>query len=151
MPCVFGCVTSFLVPLPVTVAISLLWPEEFDWGVFATEITRVRAEHGTALHDQEERESYFTPERVKYMKRMSRWAAGWAVATILGHVLLWPLPMFGAKMTFSKSVSSCLFTSFSRCSVLTKTVFHCMDRYFPHLALVHTSCVELLPAHRRRG
>ncbi|OAL57436.1 SSS family solute:Na+ symporter [Pyrenochaeta sp. DS3sAY3a] len=103
MPCLFGCVTSFLVPLPITVAISLLWPKEFDWGVFATEITRVRAEHGTALHDQEERESYFTPERVKYMKRMSRWAAGWAVATILGHVLLWPLPMFGAKMTFTKS------------------------------------------------
>ncbi|KAF1846190.1 SSS family solute:Na+ symporter [Cucurbitaria berberidis CBS 394.84] len=102
MPCLFGCITSFAVPLPTTVAISLLWPAEFDWNVFATEIKRVRSEHGTALHDQEERESYFTPERVKYMKRMSRLAAGWATATILGHVLLWPVPMFGAKMTFSK-------------------------------------------------
>ncbi|CAO2649799.1 Nn.00g010910.m01.CDS01 [Neocucurbitaria sp. VM-36] len=82
MPCLFGCVTSFVVPLPTTIAISLLWPKEFDW---------------------QERESYFTPERVKYMKRMSRWAAAWAAATIIGHVLLWPLPMFGAKMTFSKS------------------------------------------------
>lgn len=106
MPCLFGCVTSFVVPLPTTVAISLLWPKEFDWQVFATDIKRVQSEHGTALHDQQERESYFTPERVKYMKRMSRWAAGWAAATIIGHVLLWPLPMFGAKMTFSKSVSA---------------------------------------------
>jgi hypothetical protein len=104
MPCLFGCVTSFIVPLPTTIFISLMWPKEFDWKVFG-EIKKVKSEHGVAVHDQEEREVYFTPERVKYMKRMSRWAAIWAAATIAGHVLLWPLPMYGAKMTFSKSVS----------------------------------------------
>ncbi|KAL5376905.1 hypothetical protein DPSP01_010171 [Paraphaeosphaeria sporulosa] len=38
------------------------------------------------------------------MKRMSPGAAAWAAFTIIGHVLLWPLPMYGAKMTFSKSL-----------------------------------------------
>jgi Na+/proline symporter len=103
MPNLFGCVTSFVVPLPTTVIISLLWPKEFDFATFG-DIKRVRAAHGTAVHDQEEKEAYFTPERVKYMKRMSRWAALWAAATIIGHVLLWPLPMYGAKMTFGKTV-----------------------------------------------
>ncbi|KAF2447889.1 SSS family solute:Na+ symporter [Karstenula rhodostoma CBS 690.94] len=115
MPCLFGCVTAMFVPLPTSVVISLLWPEKFDWEDFATNIKRVRAEHVSGVDDVEEvvrrqeqddreRAAYFTPERVAYMKRMSRWAAVWAVFTIIGHVLLWPLPMYGAKMTFSKSL-----------------------------------------------
>ncbi|KAJ4296803.1 hypothetical protein N0V90_006851 [Kalmusia sp. IMI 367209] len=115
MPCLFGCVTAMVVPLPTSVIISLLWPEKFDWNVFATNIKRVRTEHVAADADpaeverkreeeDRERAAYFTPERVLYMKRMSRWAAGWAMFTIFGHVLLWPLPMYGAKMTFSKSL-----------------------------------------------
>jgi hypothetical protein len=47
-------------------------------------------------------ESYFTPERVAYMKHMSKVAAIWAIATFAGQVLLWPLPMYGARTTFSK-------------------------------------------------
>lgn len=115
MPCLFGCVTAMFVPLPTSVIISLLWPEKFDWDVFATDIKRVRAEHVSGVidaaevarrqdQDDRERAAYFTPERVAYMKRMSRWAAGWAAFTIVGHVLLWPLPMYGAKMTFSKGL-----------------------------------------------
>ena len=58
----------------------------------------------TRSNNVEER-SIFTPERTKYLKRMSSWAAFWAVFTVIGHVLLWPVPMFGARMAFSKSVS----------------------------------------------
>jgi hypothetical protein len=105
MPCLFGALTSFFIPLPLTITISLIWPDEFNWDVFAERIQRVRSEHVTTVHDKEDSEGYFTPERVKYMKRMSRCAAFWATLTIIGHVLLWPLPMYGAKMTFSKSVS----------------------------------------------
>lgn len=104
MPCLFACVTAFVVPLPVTLAISFIRPEEFDWATFGR-IEKVKSDHGKALQDREEDAEWFTPERVKYMKRMSRWAAFWAALTIAGHVLLWPLPMYGAKMTFSKGVS----------------------------------------------
>ena len=61
MPCRFGCVVAFFAPLPVTVAISLLWPKEFDSTVFAEQINRVRSEHGTTVLDEEEREAWFSP------------------------------------------------------------------------------------------
>lgn len=104
MPCLFGVVTSFTVPLPVSVAISLARPHVFDFSVFG-QIERVKPEHGESLQDREDQANWFSPERVKYMKRMSRYAAFWASFTVIGHLLLWPLPMYGAKMTFSKPVS----------------------------------------------
>jgi hypothetical protein len=73
------------------------------------QIDRVKSDDGIAgrSNDEEEEEevSFFTPERTKYLKRMSSWAAFWAVFTVIGHVLLWPVPMFGARISFSKSVS----------------------------------------------
>ncbi|EXJ79152.1 hypothetical protein A1O3_08653 [Capronia epimyces CBS 606.96] len=102
MPCLFGIITSAFVPLPVSIIISLARPQVFDFSVFGR-IERVKPEHGEALHDLQDEANYFSPERVKYMKRMSRWAAFWAAFTLTGHVLLWPLPMYGAKMSFSKS------------------------------------------------
>lgn len=149
MPCLFGALTSFFVPLPVTVAISLIWPDEFDWSVFIENIKRVRSEHGVAVTDEEEKAMYFTPERVKYMKRMSRWAAFWSIFTIIGHVLLWPLPMYGAKMTFSKSVSTYRLIP---CPTITKhkTAVLRLDRDFAHLAVVHTYCWVPISTLRRR-
>ncbi|ETS83521.1 hypothetical protein PFICI_05397 [Pestalotiopsis fici W106-1] len=95
MPCLFGCVTGFLVPLPVSVAISLAQPESFDWNIFQ-KIKRVQTNGDTNV-------SWSSPERVQYMKKMRWWAAFWSVLTITGHALLWPLPMYGAKMVFSKN------------------------------------------------
>ncbi|KAL4887682.1 Sodium:solute symporter family-domain-containing protein [Aspergillus karnatakaensis] len=112
MPCLFGTITSFAVPLPVTVVISLVQNERFDWAILG-EIEQVKTDggrsgNGGASQAQPEAagqdSTLFTPERAKYLKRMSRWAAFWAVFTVLGHVLLWPVPMFGARMTFSKSL-----------------------------------------------
>ncbi|KAJ0423270.1 Sodium:solute symporter family-domain-containing protein [Aspergillus carlsbadensis] len=109
MPCLFATITAFVVPLPVTVIISLLQHEEFDWAVLG-QIEQVRPDEGkTRLPGQTDQEveetnpSFFTPERTKYLKRMSRWAAFWAAFTVIGHILLWPVPMFGARMSFSKS------------------------------------------------
>lgn len=38
------------------------------------------------------------------MKRMSKIAAIWAVATFMGQIVLWPLPMYGAKTVMSKGL-----------------------------------------------
>jgi hypothetical protein len=150
MPCLFGCVTAFFVPLFVSVFVSLVKPETFDWAVFG-EIRQVKAD-GETVHDQEEHEVWFTPERIQYMKRMSRWAAFWSALTLTGHVLLWPLPMYGAKMVFSKEVSlhNLLLTNVefvpSSCkSRLTKdVVFHGMDCHCFYLSLVYPSCWQRL-------
>ncbi|KAL3472385.1 Sodium:solute symporter family-domain-containing protein [Aspergillus californicus] len=101
LPCMYACLTSMFVPLPVTIAISYLNPTEFAWDEFLR-IERV----GDKDSDSPafDRENYFSPERVKYMKRMSRVAAIWAVATFLGQVVLWPLPMYGAKTVMSQGL-----------------------------------------------
>lgn len=110
MPCLFGCLTSFFVPLPTTIIISLVRPSTFDWAIF-NRIHSVRSQHGRTEQAIHEQEQWFTPERMQYMKRASRWAAFWSALTLVGHVLLWPLPMYGAKMVFSKGVSSTPYTS----------------------------------------
>ncbi|KAL3481699.1 Sodium:solute symporter family-domain-containing protein [Aspergillus californicus] len=105
MPCLFATVTAFVVPLPVTLGISLFQREEFDWAVLG-QIEKVTPDEGKVRlpgRNEETSGGFFTPERTKYLKRMSRWAAFWAVFTIIGHILLWPVPMFGARMAFSKS------------------------------------------------
>ncbi|KIX03525.1 uncharacterized protein Z518_07078 [Rhinocladiella mackenziei CBS 650.93] len=47
---------------------------------------------------------YFSPDRVAYMKRVSRIAVYWGIATFAGQVVLWPLPMYGARFVFSKGL-----------------------------------------------
>jgi Na+/proline symporter len=111
MPCLFGVVAAFFIPLPISVLISFVFPQKpFDFGVFR-KIHKVNPDNtatGAETETQiEVEEAYFTEERLKYMKRMSRWAALWTVSAIIGHVLLWPLPMYGARMVFSKSVRCC--------------------------------------------
>jgi hypothetical protein len=108
LPCMYGCLTSSFVPLPVTVAISYLWPNpNFEWSDLLA-IKRVEDDdHGrlAARASHFDQAAYFAPERVAYMKRMSKIAVIWGVATFAGQVALWPLPMYGARMIFSKGVS----------------------------------------------
>ncbi|KAJ4260432.1 hypothetical protein NW762_007171 [Fusarium torreyae] len=105
LPNLFGCLTSFFLPLPITLAISLIWPQKFDWAVF-NNIQSVKPEGDAAQATQPETTQSLSPERAQWMKKMSRWAAFWAAFTFIGHVLLWPLPMYGAKMVFSKQFFS---------------------------------------------
>lgn len=112
LPCLFGCLTSLFVPLPVTLVLSLARPVRFDWAVFGN-IKRVRDEPEGEIGDaaqqqQQQQRQWATPERMQYIKKMSRWAAFWSGFTIVGHVFLWPLAMYGAKMVFSKEVSAYL-------------------------------------------
>ncbi|KAL4967854.1 uncharacterized protein BDV14DRAFT_197494 [Aspergillus stella-maris] len=114
MPCPFGAVTSSVMPLPVTVLISVIQNREFDWTVLGEiEMVKVEGQGSTSTFEPEiEMETTeqsgssvgpFTHERTKYLRRMSRWAAFWAAFTISDHILLWPIPMFGARMVFSKN------------------------------------------------
>lgn len=100
LPCMYACLTSFFVPLPVTIAISYFYPENFDWDTFL-EIDRVQSSHNKKKFN---REDYFSPEKVAYMKKMSRTAAWWGAATFFGQVLIWPLPMYGAKTVMGKGL-----------------------------------------------
>ncbi|KAJ5789174.1 uncharacterized protein N7518_006185 [Penicillium psychrosexuale] len=101
LPCMYACLTSMFVPLPVSVVLSYLRPSDFDWDEFL-KIERISDKSDS--QPQFDRESYFSPERVKYMKRMSKIAAIWAVATFMGQIVLWPLPMYGAKTVMSKGL-----------------------------------------------
>lgn len=139
MPCLFRTVTSFVVPLPVTVGISLLQNREFDWTVLG-EIQMVKVEsepNSTASESGTETETteqtgnnvalFSTPEITKYLRRMSRWAAFWAAFTIIGHVLLWPVPMFGARMVFSKSVSAVISLIWLWCTLVVAIFYPLVD------------------------
>ncbi|KAL2839321.1 hypothetical protein BJX68DRAFT_198852 [Aspergillus pseudodeflectus] len=115
----YACLTSMFVPLPVAVLLSIRNKDPFDWDEFFT-IERVSDKQATEDEDEDtegtannarnththhfNKETYFTPDRVAYMKRMSRIAAIWAVATFLGQIVLWPLPMYGAKTVMSRGL-----------------------------------------------
>lgn len=103
LPCMFGCITSMFVPVPVSVAVSYIWPSRFDWAVFR-DIKRVGDETSGHLQQKFDVDVYFDPERVQYMKRMSKWAIFWSLFAFFGQIILWPLPMYGAKFIFNKTV-----------------------------------------------
>lgn len=108
LPCLYGNITSFFVPLPVTLIISFIWPQkDFEWSQLLDGIKRVEDdEHGkvSAKSSHFNAETYFTPERVAYMKRWARIALYWGIATFVGQSLLWPLPMYGARFIMGKKV-----------------------------------------------
>lgn len=101
LPCMYACLTSMFVPLPVAVSLSYLQPAKFNWDEF---LKIERISDTDAAETRFDRNAYFSPERVKYMRRMSRIAAIWAIATFLGQIVLWPLPMYGAKTVMSKGL-----------------------------------------------
>ena len=107
LPCLYGNITSFFVPLPITLVISYIWPEtDFEWAKLLS-IQRIEdKEHGNVgtKASSFNADAYFTPERVAFMKCMSRIALIWGIATFAGQWVLWPLPMYGARFIFGKKV-----------------------------------------------
>lgn len=99
LPCMFGCLTSSFVPLPLTLAISWIWPSTFEWEEFLA-IKKVNDSVERTSLDQA---VHFSTDKVKHMKRMSKIAAYWGAATFVGQIVLWPLPMYAAKMVFGKT------------------------------------------------
>lgn len=114
-PCMYASIASAFVPLPITIALSYIWPDrDFEWSQLLTRITRVEDdEHGSlsAKASHFSVDAYFTPERTAYMKRMARVAFYVGILTFLCQWVLWPLPMYGkcrACLTDSSEISSTL-------------------------------------------
>lgn len=107
-PCMYATVASTFTPLPITIAISYLFPDNtFDWPKLAKAIERVEDdEHGqlSAKATHFNYDAYFSPQRVRYMRKMARVALWWGIITFLCQWVLWPIPMYGAYFIMSKGV-----------------------------------------------
>ncbi|KAI9836076.1 MAG: hypothetical protein M1819_001690 [Sarea resinae] len=105
LPCMYGTVAAAFSPLPYTVVITLLKPQRYDWAEFQKQRLAFEVEEtATESVAEIERELHplRDPEGRRKMKYWAKIAAIWAVATFLGHWVLWPLPMYAAKFVFSK-------------------------------------------------
>lgn len=112
LPCVYGTVASAFSPLPYSIIITLFKPQNFDWADFKKEkLAFGHDDSSTADLTSEpqvfdENEEVRDPRDPRYMPFMRKWAriaAIWSAATFLGHWVLWPLPMYGAKFVFTKT------------------------------------------------
>ena len=107
VPCVWGTVCSTFSPIPYSLIITAIKPENFDWADFRKE--RLAFDVDTAATTDDALVQELQNEDVhsqKYLKRWGRVAAFWALATFFGHWVLWPLPMYAAHYIFSKAVSN---------------------------------------------
>lgn len=108
-PCLYATVASTFVPLPLTIVLSYILPDkDFEWADLLS-IERIEDDkHGKVSSNATrfDAAAYFAPDKVAYMKRMSRIALYVGVFTFLAQWVLWPLPMYGAYFIFSKGVSS---------------------------------------------
>jgi urea-proton symporter len=106
-----GCVASAFSPPPYTLIITLIKPQNFDWDDFRKEKLSF-GDSSTELASNEEAVlpgpepvDRNDPRWKPYKRRWTMIAAIASAATLLGHWVLWPLPMYAAKFTFSKNVS----------------------------------------------
>lgn len=113
LPCLYGTVAAALSPIPYTVIITLFKPQNFDWADFAKQrlafekldenLTTVDSR---AVDAEESLDTEQAGVKRQELKRWGRIAAFWAVATFLGHWVLWPLPMYASHYVFGRSVCS---------------------------------------------
>ena len=114
LPCLYGTVAAALSPIPYTIIITLFNPQNFDWADFAKQRLAFEKldENLTTTVDSRavDTENILETEHVgdkrRELKRWGRIAAFWAVATFLGHWVLWPLPMYASHYVFGRSVCS---------------------------------------------
>ncbi|PVH75681.1 hypothetical protein DL98DRAFT_498023 [Cadophora sp. DSE1049] len=112
LPCMYGCLASTFSPLPYSVIITLFKPQNFDWNDFLTEKLAFGDSSPSdpileeVIETEQEPTSRNDPRWLPYMRRWTIIAAIWSAATFLGHFVLWPLPMYAAKYTFSKNFYS---------------------------------------------
>jgi hypothetical protein len=99
----YGTVVSAFSPLLYSGLISLFSPSDFDWKILANKSLEVCPENESQEQTQEVTKIEETLESTQ--KRWARYALLWAVATFLGHWVLWPLPMYAARFIFSRGVS----------------------------------------------
>ncbi|GFF88789.1 probable urea active transporter 1 [Aspergillus lentulus] len=102
LPCVYGTVASAFSPIVYSVILTLLRPQNYDWAEFKKEKLALEELEGDLTTVHSNRLNAATPS-AKELKRWGRIAAFWSVGTFLGHWVLWPLPMYGAKYVFGKT------------------------------------------------
>ncbi|KAK3319659.1 urea active transporter [Cercophora scortea] len=105
-PCVYGTVASAFSPLPYTFIITLFKPEDFDWSRFRGEKLAFEVDHHAGPRSAEaaaleEELDHANLRDQPHLKRWGRIAGIWALATFLGHWVLWPLPMYASKYIFN--------------------------------------------------
>lgn len=110
VPCVWGTVVSAFSPLVYSPIITLFRPEHFDWADFRKESLAFEVQdtspnnlrrNSSVSRADVEIEAQSSDNQV-LLKRWGRIAAIWALATFLGHWVLWPLPMYASKYIFGK-------------------------------------------------
>lgn len=109
----YGTVAAALSPIPYTVIITFFKPQNFDWADFAKQrlafekldenLTTVDSR---AVDAEESLDAEQVDVKRQELKRWGRIAAFWAVATFLGHWVLWPLPMYASHYVFGRSFYS---------------------------------------------
>ncbi|KAJ5408810.1 hypothetical protein N7509_002693 [Penicillium cosmopolitanum] len=102
LPCMYGTVVSAFSPLLYSGLISLFAPSDFDWGSLANKSLEVSPESESHEQTQEITKSEEILESTQ--RRWARYALIWAIATFLGHWVLWPLPMYAARFIFSRGL-----------------------------------------------
>jgi hypothetical protein len=151
LPCVYGTIASAASPLPYSVFITLLKPEYFDWADFRKERLAFAIDHTSPTHAadvelEEELEAQHVTSQ-PHLKRWGRIAAIWAVATFLGHWVLWPLPMYASKYIFGQKVYSSLTNCIEK-MLITIAVLRRLAYHLYHLAMgYHVPC-RFLSYHR---
>ena len=109
LPCVYGTVASAFSPLPYTLIISALKPQNFDWADFRSEKLAFDSDDDASTISpiiKDELNQATGPGSQPHLRRWARIAAYWSVATFLGHWVLWPLPMYASKYIFGKTFFS---------------------------------------------
>jgi urea-proton symporter len=117
LPCVYGTVASAFSPLPYSVIITLIKPQNFDWADFSKTKLSFDEDNNSSITDVKKNSTFegevnnpLDPRYKPFMKRWANIAAFWSLATFLGHWVLWPLPIYASRYVFSKLVSSTSFT-----------------------------------------
>jgi hypothetical protein len=113
LPCVYGTVASAFSPILYSVLITLIRPQDYDWNDLKKEklsLERLESDLTTVHHETRDSTAGSIEDagvnsaavKAQELKRWGRIAAFWAVATFLGHWVLWPLPMYGSHYVFGK-------------------------------------------------
>ncbi|KLO97752.1 putative DUR3-Urea permease [Fusarium fujikuroi] len=121
LPCMYGTIASLFSPLLYSVAVTYIRPDNYDWSRFKEQRLAVEPDESSSGSDTSQGKG---PEQVtatetasnetfndNNQRRWTKYALWWAIATFLGHWVLWPLPMYAAKFIFSKEAS--LLSSFT--------------------------------------
>ncbi|KAF5541992.1 DUR3-urea permease [Fusarium mexicanum] len=113
LPCMYGTVASLFSPLFYSVVVTYVRPDNYDWSQFKEHRLAVEQDEsssglesspgkGTEQVTTTETASNRTSDDDNNQRRWTKYALWWAIATFLGHWVLWPLPMYAAKFVFSK-------------------------------------------------